>query len=95
MSRTVIAAFLALSLIVGYLGQRMHADRFLIDQQFERTALIESKLSDIAFAYRCPDCGVTIWTDWHQGDTQCRVCQRTREFAGLTVHDPHHARGTK
>lgn len=55
--------------------------------------LDSSKLSDIGFAYQCPECQFITVTEWHAGDHRCPQCHKLRKFVGVTVLDEHVSRG--
>ena len=57
-----------------------------------RLRLAESKLSDMAFVYRCDECQTTMISDWHS-PTTCRACGNQRRFCFVGVHDPNVSRG--
>jgi hypothetical protein len=85
-----IALFVAMLVIA--VAVRCYQDRG-DDPLDAQLRMAESKLSDLAFAYRCPECESTLMTDWHVGDIRCTVCNKLRQFVGVTVWDAHTSRG--
>lgn len=57
-----------------------------------RLRMAESKLSDMAFIYRCDECQTVFSSDWHQ-PTTCRACGNQRRFCFVGVHDTESSRG--
>lgn len=58
-----------------------------------RLEYVEAKQSDMAYEYRCDQCGGSLKTDFHIGRYRCGGCRQPMRFVGVTVHDPTTMRG--